>query len=97
MSGLLIEMPVIINSNLLPVHRFAYYEPVIVNSGNVRELKSNSVCNQTSDYKIRFILITSVITDRIEQHEVLVLPITHIYSKVRERNKRKTFTRMIRK
>ena len=34
--------------------------------------------------------ITSMITDRIGRHEVL-LPINRIYNKIRERNKRKTF------
>ena len=46
-------------------------------------MESNSVCNQTSDQQNRTTvkresdsLITSMITDRIAQHEVL-LPINH--------------------
>ena len=46
-------------------------------------MESNSVCNHTSDNKIGLprsgspiLLITSMITDRIKRHEVL-LPINH--------------------
>ena len=51
-------------------------------------MESNSVCNHTSDYQNQstawqesYLLITSTITDRIGQHEVL-LPINHNYKKI---------------
>ena len=39
-------------------------------------MESNSVCNHTSDNKSEKLFITSMITDRIGRHEIL-LPINH--------------------
>ena len=56
-------------------------------------MESNSVCNHTSDEQNRTtakretdLLITSMITDRIGRHDVL-LPINQNYDKIRETNK----------
>ena len=47
-------------------------------------MESNSVCNHTSDKKLDDLFITSMITDQIGRHEVL-LPINHKNYNFREK------------